>query len=131
MTPDAFRAVIADMLEHFGHTIVTNPNAADLVTTKQGRKFVTACATPADLRPTGTRERARLHEAVIAANAARGFFVTARSFTGQAEKYAERSGGSPGRRLLCQAPTVTNPRSILRHIGEGSECGIVGLVRVM
>jgi hypothetical protein len=41
------------------------------------------------------------------------------------------SGGSPGRKLLCQAPTVTNPRSVLRHMGEGSASGIVGLVRVM
>ena len=40
------------------------------------------------------------------------------------------SGGLPGRRLLSQAPTVTNPRSILRHMGEGSASGIVGLVRV-
>jgi hypothetical protein len=29
-------------------------------------------------------------------------------------------------RLLCQAPTVTNPRSILRHVSEGSASGIVG-----
>ena len=59
------------------------------MTTKAGRKFVTACATPADLIPTGTRDLARLHDAVIAANAQRGFFITARSFTDQAEKYAE------------------------------------------
>jgi restriction endonuclease Mrr len=31
----------------------------------------------------------RLHDAVIAANAERGFFITARSFTDQAEQYAE------------------------------------------
>ena len=60
-----------------------------LVTTKAGQKFVTACATPADLIPTGTRDLARLHDAVIAANAERGFFITARSFTDQAEQYAD------------------------------------------
>jgi Restriction endonuclease len=88
MTAPAFRTVIADMLERFGHTIVTDPNTADFVTTKQGRKFVTACAAPADPTPTGTRDLARLHEAVIAANAERGYFITARGFTEQAETYA-------------------------------------------
>ena len=32
----AFRAVIAAMLERFGHEIVTDPSAPDLVTTKVG-----------------------------------------------------------------------------------------------
>jgi hypothetical protein len=77
------------MLERFGHTIITDPSAPDLVTIKAGRKFITACATPADLMPTATRDLARLHDAVIAANAARGYFITARSFTGAAEQYAE------------------------------------------
>jgi hypothetical protein len=89
MTAPAFRSVIAEMLERFGHTIETDPNANFLVTTKQGRKFVTACATPADPTPTGTRDLARLHDGVIAANAERGFFITARSFTDQAEKYPD------------------------------------------
>jgi len=39
--------------------------------------------------PTGTRDLARLHDAVIAANAERGFFITARGFTEQAEKCAD------------------------------------------
>ena len=89
MTAPAFRAVIALMLERFGHTIIGNPEAPALVTTKAGRKFITACATPAELMPTGTRDLARLHDAVIAANAERGFFITARSFTDAAEQYAE------------------------------------------
>ena len=75
MTTQGFRSVIADMLQRFGHAIETDPNASFLVTTKDGRKFVTACAAPADLTPTGTRDLARLHEAVIAANAQRGFFI--------------------------------------------------------
>jgi hypothetical protein len=41
-----------------------------------------------------------------------------------------QSGGSPVRRPLSQAPTATDPRSILRYIGEGSASRIVGLVRV-
>ena len=89
MTAPAFRWTVAAMLQRFGHEIETDPNARFLVTTKAGRKFVTACATPTDLIPTGTRDLAQLHEAVIAANAERGFFITARSFTDQAEKFAE------------------------------------------
>jgi hypothetical protein len=90
MTTEGFRTVIAEMLERFGHAIETDPNANFLVTTKAGQKFVTACATPADPTPTGTRDLARLHhDGVIAANAERGFFITARGFTDQAEKYAE------------------------------------------
>src|SRR5271154_1092728 len=91
MTAPAFLSVIAEMLERFGHTIVTDPNTADFVTTKNGRKFVTACATPADSTPTGTRDLARLHDAVIVANAESGYFITARDFTGAAEQYAESS----------------------------------------
>jgi hypothetical protein len=89
MTPQSFRAVIGLMLERFGHTIISNPEAAELVSSKLEKKFITACARPTDLAPTGTRDLARLHDAVIAANAQRGFFITARSFTDQAEKYAE------------------------------------------
>jgi hypothetical protein len=87
MTVPAFRSVIAEMLERFGHTIVTDPNTADFVTTKNGRKFVTACATPAEVIPTGTRDLARLHDAVIAAMP-RGDISSRRSFTEQAEQYA-------------------------------------------
>jgi hypothetical protein len=88
MTPAAFRSEIALMLERLGHTIITDPTAPDLVTTKAGRKYITACAHPANRAPTQTREIARLHDTVVAANAERGFFVTARSFTPDAEHYA-------------------------------------------
>jgi hypothetical protein len=90
MEPETFRAVIADMLHRFGHTIIiSDPTAPRLVTTKGEKKFITACAAPTGLIPTGTRELASLHDAVIAANAARGFFITARSFTDAADHYAE------------------------------------------
>ena len=88
MTPNAFRSEIALMLERLGHTIITDPTAPDLVTTKAGCKYITACAHLANRAPTQTREIARLHDAVVAANAERGFFVTARSFTPDAEHYA-------------------------------------------
>jgi Restriction endonuclease len=89
MTPPAFRIIVAAVLGRFGHEIVTDPSAPDLVTTKAGRKFITACATPADPTPAGMRDIARLHDAGIAANAERGFFITARSFAAGAEQYAE------------------------------------------
>src|SRR5271168_4015748 len=68
MTPQAFRSVIALMLERFGHMIISNPEAPELVTSKLDKKFVTACARPAHLESTGTRDLVRLHDAVIAAN---------------------------------------------------------------
>jgi hypothetical protein len=88
LTPAPFREQIALMMERLGHTIITEPSAADLVTVKEGRKFITACARPADPTPTATRDLARLHEAVIAANAHTGIYVTTRAFTREAEEYA-------------------------------------------
>ena len=88
MTLTAFRSEIALMMERLGHTIITDPSAPDLVTTKAGRKYITACAVLANRAPTQTREIARLHDSVVAANAEWGFFVTARSFTPDAEHYA-------------------------------------------
>jgi hypothetical protein len=85
LTPDAFRNEIALMLERLGHVIITT--APDLVTTKGGLKYVTACANPLDAAPTKTPALARLLAAVVSANAAGGFYVTARSFTPDAEHY--------------------------------------------
>jgi hypothetical protein len=34
------------MLERLGYAVITDPSAADLVVTKDGRKHVVACATP-------------------------------------------------------------------------------------
>jgi hypothetical protein len=95
MTTQDFRSVVALMLERFGHTIISNPEAPDLVSSKLEvgskleKKFITACARPTDLAPTGRRDLARLHDAVIAANAQRGFFITPRGFTDQAATFAE------------------------------------------
>src|ERR1700761_7244429 len=77
MTADAFRTEIALMLERLGHSVVSS--VSDIVTTKQGRKYITACATPTDHTPTKAPALRRLHDAVIAGNAARGFYVTPRS----------------------------------------------------
>jgi Restriction endonuclease len=86
MTADAFRTEIALMLERLGHTVAST--VTDIVTTKQGRKYITACATPTEQTPTKAPALRRLHDAVIAGNAARGFYVTPRSFTPEAEHYA-------------------------------------------
>jgi hypothetical protein len=76
------------MVERLGHTVHNNPTAAALVTTKQGQKYVIACATPSDPGPTAMRDIARLHDAVIAQTAQRGIYVTARNFTHDAKDYA-------------------------------------------
>lgn len=89
LMPAAFRAEIALMLERLGHTLITDPTAPDLVTTKTGRKYVTACANPADPAPIKIPALQRLHDRVVAANAQAGFYVTARIFTPEAEEYAE------------------------------------------
>jgi Restriction endonuclease len=88
MTPPAFRNEIGLMLERLGHTLITDASAPDLVTVKGTRKFITACAIPTDQAPTKTPALQRLHDAVVAGNAARGFYVTPRSFTPAAEHYA-------------------------------------------
>jgi len=87
LPPPAFRVQIAMMMERLGHTIVTEPGAPDLVTTKDGQKFVTACATPTNPIPASARDLQRLHQAVIAANAEVGIYVTPRSFTPDAEEF--------------------------------------------
>jgi hypothetical protein len=88
LTLARFRDEIALMMERLGHTIITDPTAADLVTLKEGRKFITECARPADLTPARMRDLVRLHEGVIAANAQAGIYVTLRSFTADAQEYA-------------------------------------------
>jgi hypothetical protein len=81
------RACVATMLERLGYELITPETAADLVTMKDGKKYVVAFATP-DFAPTPVGHLTRLHSAVIAANAAAGFFITPRGFTRDAEAYA-------------------------------------------
>ena len=86
MTADAFRTEIALMLERLGHSVVSS--VSDLVTTKEGPKYVIACARPVDQPATKAPALRRLHDAVAAAGAARGIYVTPRGFTPEAEHYA-------------------------------------------
>jgi hypothetical protein len=87
MTASGFRNEIALMLERVGHAMITS--TPELVTVKNARKYITACAVPTDPAPTRMPALRRLHEAIVAANAARGFYVTPRGFTPEAEHYAE------------------------------------------
>jgi hypothetical protein len=86
MTRDIFRDEIAQMLERLGHTLISA--AGEIVTTKDGRKYITACADPTEPAPAKTPALRRLHDVIVAAGAARGFYVTPRSFTPDAEHYA-------------------------------------------
>ncbi|MGH6869429.1 MAG: hypothetical protein ACREDA_11295 [Methylocella sp.] len=95
MTPPDFRTVIAIMLQSFGHTLITGPSTSDLlVTMRNDRKFITACATPTDPVPTKLTALHGLHEAVIKTNAVRGFHIT-RRFPREAEQLAASAGIKP------------------------------------
>jgi Restriction endonuclease len=88
LTGKQIRGRVATMLENLGYELLTLDTAADLITMKDGKKYVVAFATPTDLAPTPIGHLARLHSAVIAANAAAGFFITPRGCTRDAEAYA-------------------------------------------
>jgi hypothetical protein len=82
------RAHVATMLDRLGYELLTPETAADVVAAKDGKKYLVAFAADLDLAPTHTNHLTRLHGAVIAANAAGGFFITPRAFTRDAEAYA-------------------------------------------
>jgi hypothetical protein len=89
MTRGGFRDDIAAMMERLDHAIITVSPL--LVTVKEGRKFVTHCAEPADHMPVKMPAIRRLHDDVVAAGAAKGIYVTARSFTAEAKHYADHA----------------------------------------
>ncbi len=88
LTGQQIRARVATMLERLGHELLTPEIAANLVTTKDSKKYVVAFASMTDLAPTPLGDLTRLHSAVVAAGAAAGFFITPRGFTHDAEAYA-------------------------------------------
>jgi hypothetical protein len=88
LTAQQLRARVATMLQHLGYDLLTPETAADLVTTKDGKKYVVAFATPTELAPTSLGHLTRLHAAVVSAGAVAGFFITPRGFTRDAEAYA-------------------------------------------
>jgi Restriction endonuclease len=89
MTIGELRIENALMWERLGHTLHTGPDAPELVTTKGERKFVTICANPADLVPAGSAALRRLRDRVVALMAERGFYVSMRGFTEDAQHFAE------------------------------------------
>jgi hypothetical protein len=90
LTPGPFRERIAELMQRLGHEVVNDPTAAAiLVALKDGEKHLIMCGTPADPTPIGPRNILRLHEAVIAGNAARGIYITTRTFTADVQTYAK------------------------------------------
>jgi Restriction endonuclease len=88
LNPRQLRARVADMLERLGYELLTSETARDLLVVKDGRKYVVAFAVTTDPLPTQTNHLTRLHQSIIAANAASGFYVTTRGFSRDAEAYA-------------------------------------------
>jgi len=86
MTCDMLRVEVAAMLDRLGHHVVSS--AGDIVTEKGGQKFITACAIPTDTTPTGIAAVRRLHGAIVANGAARGFYITPHRFAPEAIHYA-------------------------------------------
>ena len=77
------------MLECLGYELLTPETAKDLHAIKDGNKYVVAFASTLDQLPTQANHLTRLHRAIIAANAAGGFYVTTRGFSRDAEAYAK------------------------------------------
>jgi hypothetical protein len=82
------RACAARMLEHLGYELLTAETAGDLLAGKDGKKYVIAFASTTDQSATRPNDLARLHAAVINANADAGLYITPRGFTRDAEVYA-------------------------------------------
>jgi Restriction endonuclease len=79
----------AGLWQRLDHDIITTPDAAELVTVKGERKFITLCGNPADPAPAGSAALRRLRDRVVAASAERGFYISVRGFTADALQYAE------------------------------------------
>jgi Restriction endonuclease len=82
------RERVARMLERLDYELLTPETAADLLATKDGKKYVVAFASTTDQSTTRPNDLTRLHAAVVNANAAAGFYITPRGFTRDAEAYA-------------------------------------------
>ena len=86
MTCDMLRVEVAAMLDRLGHHVVSSTGY--IVSEKGSQKFIIACAVPTDTTPTGIAAVRRLRDAVVANSAARGFYITPRSFAPEAIHYA-------------------------------------------
>jgi hypothetical protein len=106
MTADALRDEIAAMRERLGHTVINSLAAREIVTIKGERKFITMYTNPS--APDATRSGAvwQLRDRVVAASAERGFYVSVRRFTAEAQQFADTApiqliDGSRGEKAPC------------------------------
>lgn len=108
MTADALREEIAGMWDRLGHTVISSPAAAEIVTVKGERKFVTMCGNPADPMPARSAAIHHLRDRVVSLSAERGFFVSVRGFTPDAEHFAD---AAPIQLMDCAALIRSMQRS--------------------
>jgi hypothetical protein len=122
-----FRARVAGMLERLGYELLTPETASDLLTMKDGQKFVVAFASTSDPQPVQANHLTRLHSAVIAVNAAAGFYITTRGFSRDAEAYAATAPMKlvDGPKLVASikrsmqgVPALDTYRAMCRQCGE-------------
>jgi hypothetical protein len=109
MPAPELRGQAVRLWQALGHEIVTGPDAAELIHTRQGQKFITVCANPADLAPTGSAALRRLRDRVVANSAERGFYISMRGFTAEAQHFA---ASAPVRLLDCSEFIVALKRRI-------------------
>jgi hypothetical protein len=88
MSADALRDEIAGMWERLGHTVINSLAAPEIVTIKGERKFITMYANPSAPDPTRSGAVRQLRERVVAASAERGFYVSVRGFSAEAQQFA-------------------------------------------
>jgi hypothetical protein len=69
--------------------LLTPETADDLLAIKDGEKCVVAFAATSDPLPTQANYLTQLHRVIIGTNAVRGFYVTTRGFSRDAEGYAK------------------------------------------
>src|SRR5215831_8247049 len=89
MNASALRDEAAGMWERLDHDVITSIDAAELVTIKGDRKFITVCGNPGDPAPTGTTALCRLRDRVVAPSAEGGFYISVRGFTAEALDFAQ------------------------------------------
>jgi hypothetical protein len=89
LNPQQLRGCVTDMLVRLRYEVLTPETATDLLVIKDGKKYVVAFASTVDQLPTQANHLTGLHKAIIATNAAGGFYVTTRGFSRDAETYAK------------------------------------------
>jgi hypothetical protein len=89
LNPRQLRGCVAGMLDRLGYELLTAETTTDLLAAKDGRKYVVAFASTLDQLPVQANHLTRLHQAIIATNAAGGFYVTTRGFSRDAEAFAD------------------------------------------